>query len=47
MSDEDDFVIEDYDLESIISKYVNMLDVPHKDEVLKLCLHYHDKAANK
>lgn len=47
LSDEDDFVIEDYDLESIISKYVNMLDVPHKDEVLKLCLHYHDKAANK
>lgn len=30
-----------------MSKYVDMMEIPDKNEILGLCLHYYDKVTNK
>lgn len=45
--DEEDFVIDDFELSSVMSKYVDMMEIPNKNEILGLCLHYYDKVTNK
>lgn len=45
--DEEDFVIDDFELSSVMSKYVDMMEIPDKNEILGLCLHYYDKVTNK
>ena len=45
--DEEDFVMDDFELSSVISKYVDMMEVPDKHEILNLCLYYYDKVTNR